>query len=56
MSKMLTVTLLVGVEVSDGFDLDAPSGYSRALDIAAQDISTRSKSEIADCVEEIMDN
>jgi hypothetical protein len=54
--KTLTVTLLVSVEVSDGFNMDSPGGYNRALDIAAQDISTRSKSEIADCVEEIMEN
>ena len=56
MSKMLTVTLIVGVDVPDDFDLDSPGGYQKALDLAAQDIKTRGESEIKDCVEEIMDN
>jgi hypothetical protein len=54
--KQLTVTLLVGVDVPDNFDLDAHGAYDKALTAAAKDITTRSESEIKDCVEEIMDN
>ena len=54
--KTLTVTLLVAVDVPSSFDLDAPGGYNEALTLAAGDITTRSESEIKDCVEEIQEN
>lgn len=51
--KMITVTLVVGTEVSDDVDLDTSNGYSKALELAAQDVATRGVSEIVDVIVDI---
>ncbi len=51
--KTITVTLVVGVEVSDDVDLDTADGYSKALDLAAEDVAARGVSEIVDVIVDI---
>lgn len=53
MSKMVQVILQVGVEVDDNVDLDTDAGYRRALDAAAQDVSTRGAGEILEAITDI---
>lgn len=53
MSKMVSVTLQVGVEVPDDVDLDTGIGYDKAQELAAEDVATRGHSEIRESIVDI---
>lgn len=53
MLKVISTTLQIETEVPDDVDLDTHAGHEAALMLVAQDVSTRSKSEIKNIVVDI---
>lgn len=53
MSKMVSVTIQLGVLIPDDVDLDDALGYEHALGVVADDIVTRGFGEIKESITDI---
>lgn len=50
---MHAVTLTIGVDLPDGVDISTSDKYDEAVRFAAENIATRSESEIRECIDNI---